>query len=171
MKVNRQLQARAALPPRKRSRYPLDRRLGEPQSRPGRRGEEKILDPVETRTPTPWSASPLPVAIPTTLSRLLYFQIKYFKLQVFAGNIKSVLEEASETANTTCNTGHTSTPVLYSSQWELLVISLRVGHFAGWLNRNAVSFIVLLTKTTGIPLKRTQNRGCGFDSTLLYSYV
>jgi hypothetical protein len=30
-----------------------DRRLGGPQSRSGRRGEEKILDPTGTRTPTP----------------------------------------------------------------------------------------------------------------------
>jgi hypothetical protein len=34
-------------------RYPLDRRLGGPQNRSGRRGEEKILDPTGTRTPTP----------------------------------------------------------------------------------------------------------------------
>jgi hypothetical protein len=33
-------------------RYSLDRRLGGPQSRSGRRGEEIILDPTGTRTPT-----------------------------------------------------------------------------------------------------------------------
>jgi hypothetical protein len=33
-------------------RYPLDRRLGGPQSRSGRRGEEKILEPTGTQTPT-----------------------------------------------------------------------------------------------------------------------
>jgi hypothetical protein len=27
--------------------YPLDRRLGEPQNRAGRHGEEKILDPTD----------------------------------------------------------------------------------------------------------------------------
>jgi hypothetical protein len=32
--------------------YPLERRLGGPQSQFGRRGEENILDPAETRTPT-----------------------------------------------------------------------------------------------------------------------
>jgi hypothetical protein len=53
------------------SRYPLDRRLGGPQSRSGRRGEQKILYPTGTRNPTPCSSSPQPVAIPTTLSRLL----------------------------------------------------------------------------------------------------
>jgi hypothetical protein len=47
----------------------LDRRLGGPQSRSGRRGEEKILVPTSTRTPT--SLVVQPVAIPTTLSRLL----------------------------------------------------------------------------------------------------
>jgi hypothetical protein len=36
----------------------LDRRLGGPQSRFGRFGEEKILDPTETRNPTPRSSSP-----------------------------------------------------------------------------------------------------------------
>jgi hypothetical protein len=32
---------------------------------------EKILDPTETRTPTPASSNQYPVAIPITLSRLL----------------------------------------------------------------------------------------------------
>jgi hypothetical protein len=59
----------------KSPRYPLDRRLGGPQSRYGRRGEEKILDPTGTRTPNPRSSSPWPVAIPTTPSRLLYAYI------------------------------------------------------------------------------------------------
>jgi hypothetical protein len=43
-------------PREKSTRYPLDRRLGEPQSQSGRHGEEKILDPSGTRTPTPRSA-------------------------------------------------------------------------------------------------------------------
>jgi hypothetical protein len=38
-------------------RYLLDRRLGGPQSRSGRLGEEKVLDPVGTRTPTHRSSS------------------------------------------------------------------------------------------------------------------
>jgi hypothetical protein len=38
-------------------RYPLDRRLGGPQSRSEGHGEEKILDPTGTRTPTPRSSS------------------------------------------------------------------------------------------------------------------
>jgi hypothetical protein len=40
------------------SRYTLDRRLGGPQNRSGRRGEQTILDPTGTRTPTPRSSSP-----------------------------------------------------------------------------------------------------------------
>jgi hypothetical protein len=48
----------------------LDRRLGRSQNRSGRRGEEKILDPTGTRTPTPQPFSPQPVAIPTALSQL-----------------------------------------------------------------------------------------------------
>jgi hypothetical protein len=43
MEVSGQFHAQAALPSRKEPQYPLDRRLGGPQSRSGRRGEEKIL--------------------------------------------------------------------------------------------------------------------------------
>jgi hypothetical protein len=48
-------------------RYPLDRRLGGPQSRSGRRGEEKILDP--TRIPTPTFGRPARIQL---LYRLRY---------------------------------------------------------------------------------------------------
>jgi hypothetical protein len=41
-------------------RYPLDRRLGGPQNRSGRHGEEKILTPTGTQTPTPGSVAHLP---------------------------------------------------------------------------------------------------------------
>jgi hypothetical protein len=37
----------------KSPRYPLDRRLGGPQSQSGKFEEEKILDPTGTRTPSP----------------------------------------------------------------------------------------------------------------------
>jgi hypothetical protein len=50
--VSGQLHAPAALSRRKNPRYPLDRRLGEPQSRSGLPGGEKILVPTGTRTPT-----------------------------------------------------------------------------------------------------------------------
>jgi hypothetical protein len=43
MEVSGQLHVPAALPPGKVPRYPLDRRLGGPQSRSGRCGEEKNL--------------------------------------------------------------------------------------------------------------------------------
>jgi hypothetical protein len=46
-------------------RYTPYRWLGAPQSLPGRRGEEKILDDAGTRIPTRPSSSPKPVAIPT----------------------------------------------------------------------------------------------------------
>jgi hypothetical protein len=52
-------------------RYPLDRRLGGPQNRSRRRGEEKNLVPTGTRAPTPRPSSPQPLAIPTALSRLM----------------------------------------------------------------------------------------------------
>jgi hypothetical protein len=51
-------QAPTALP-----QYPLDRRLGGPHGRSGRRGEEKILDSTRIRTPTFWSSSPQLVAM------------------------------------------------------------------------------------------------------------
>jgi hypothetical protein len=45
MEVSGQLQAPAALPQGKSPWYPLDRRLGGPQSRSGRGGEEKNSQP------------------------------------------------------------------------------------------------------------------------------
>jgi len=41
--VSHQFHARATLPPRKRTRFPLDRRLGGPQRRSGHGGKEKQL--------------------------------------------------------------------------------------------------------------------------------
>jgi hypothetical protein len=52
------------------TRYPLDRRLGGPQSWSGRYAEMKILEPTGTRTPTLLSSSPQVVAIPTALPQL-----------------------------------------------------------------------------------------------------
>jgi hypothetical protein len=49
MEVSDQLHDPAASPPGKEPRYPLDRRLGGPQSRSGRHVEEKIVDPTGTR--------------------------------------------------------------------------------------------------------------------------
>jgi hypothetical protein len=46
MEVSGQLHAPAALPPGKDTRYPLDRRLGGPQSQSGRGGEEKNSQPL-----------------------------------------------------------------------------------------------------------------------------
>jgi hypothetical protein len=55
MGVNGQRHAPAALYPRgKKPRYPLDRRLGGPQSRSGRRGQKKSPLPllgIESRSP------------------------------------------------------------------------------------------------------------------------
>jgi hypothetical protein len=46
MEVSGQLHAPAAFPLGKRPRYPLDKRLGGPLNRSGRRGQEKIFDPT-----------------------------------------------------------------------------------------------------------------------------
>jgi hypothetical protein len=56
--VSDQLHASTALPPGKEPQYTLDRRVDEPQSRRGRRGEGKIFDPTGIRTPTPRLSSP-----------------------------------------------------------------------------------------------------------------
>jgi hypothetical protein len=70
--VSGQLHAAAVLPPRKATPLPIGyRKLGGPQSRSGQHGEEKILDPTGAQTSTPRSSSPQPVAISTSLSRLL----------------------------------------------------------------------------------------------------
>jgi hypothetical protein len=53
LEVSDQLHAPAALPPGKEPPVPLDRRLGGPQSRSGRHGEEKILTPTGTRNSEP----------------------------------------------------------------------------------------------------------------------
>jgi hypothetical protein len=45
MEVSGQLHAPAALPPGKETLVPMDRRLGGPQSRSGRGGEEKNSQP------------------------------------------------------------------------------------------------------------------------------
>jgi hypothetical protein len=64
MEVSGQLDASAALPAGEIGpRYPLDMRLGGPQSRSGRYGGNKNLAPAGNPTPA--------VAIPTELSRLL----------------------------------------------------------------------------------------------------
>jgi hypothetical protein len=54
MEVSCQLYDPTALPPGKKNRYLLDRKLGGPQSRSGRGGEEKkktFPAPVRNRTP------------------------------------------------------------------------------------------------------------------------
>jgi hypothetical protein len=72
MEVSGQLHAPVALPQGKRPWYPLDRRLGGPQSRSGRGGVKKNpqsppgIGPYNSDRP----ARAL-VAIPTELSRLL----------------------------------------------------------------------------------------------------
>jgi hypothetical protein len=53
MEVSGQLHSSAALLAEKEPRYTQERRLGGPQNRSRRRGEENIFDPNGTRTPTP----------------------------------------------------------------------------------------------------------------------
>jgi hypothetical protein len=60
MEVSGQLHAPAGLPPGKDPRYPLDRRLGGPQSRSGRGGEEIDFQPPPEIEP--WTPIVQPVA-------------------------------------------------------------------------------------------------------------
>jgi hypothetical protein len=64
LEVSGQLHVPAALP-----LVPTGGWVG-PRAGLGGRGEEEILNPTWTRTPTPRSSRPHPVAIPTTLPRL-----------------------------------------------------------------------------------------------------
>jgi hypothetical protein len=58
--------------------------------------EKKILDPTGTRTPTPWSSSPWPVAIPTALSflcrrlHLTWLILRPFKMETTYSSETSV---------------------------------------------------------------------------------
>jgi hypothetical protein len=58
-------------PQGKTPRCPLNRRLGGPQYRSGRRAEERILDPTGAQTPIPLLSIPYPVAVPATLFLLM----------------------------------------------------------------------------------------------------
>jgi hypothetical protein len=71
---------RPLYPRGKSPRYPLDRRLGGPQNRSGRRGREKNRAHNGTRTPTPRPSNPQPVAIPTALTRL-FFLLTYAEIK------------------------------------------------------------------------------------------
>jgi hypothetical protein len=55
----------------KSPRYPLDRRLGRPQSRSGRRGEEKILGPTGTLVVQPVASRYTDYAIPGSRNDLV----------------------------------------------------------------------------------------------------
>jgi hypothetical protein len=105
-----QLHAPAALTPGRSPWYPLDRRLGRPQSRSGRHGEVKILDSTGTRTPTSRSSSPWPVAITTALSAFILPYL-FFLLQTYLSSQKPVISpfcctsSCMSTLGAYCNTG------------------------------------------------------------------
>jgi hypothetical protein len=65
--TNCQLRATAALPARKKSPVPIVWEAGWVPELVVRHEEEKILDPTDTRTPTPLRSSQWQVAIPTAL--------------------------------------------------------------------------------------------------------
>jgi hypothetical protein len=79
MEVSGQLHDPATLPQGKNPRYPLGRRLGGPQSRSGRGGEEKNSQP-------PPGIEPLNPGLPAR-SPVLY-QLKYYGSSVPSGEWK-----------------------------------------------------------------------------------
>jgi hypothetical protein len=81
--VTGQLHATAALPPGKSPRYPLDRKLGGPQNRSGRRGEEKILEPTGTQNPPARSRSLYGLRYPVSQSTAVGVFIENFILIKF----------------------------------------------------------------------------------------
>jgi hypothetical protein len=76
MEVSGQLHAPAALPPGKEPLvwYPLDRRLGGPQSRSGRDGEEKNSQPLPGLEPP--IIQPIAQLYTTELSQLLVWFVQ-----------------------------------------------------------------------------------------------
>jgi hypothetical protein len=59
--------------------YPLDRRLGGPQSRSGQYGEVKILDPTGTRTPDFSVVQPI-ASCYTDYATATHTTVEYFKM-------------------------------------------------------------------------------------------
>jgi hypothetical protein len=72
MEVSRRVHAPAALSPGKESWHPLDRRLGGPQSRSGRVGEEKNSQPLPGLEPP---IQPVAQRCTTELPRVLLLSV------------------------------------------------------------------------------------------------
>jgi hypothetical protein len=123
---------RPLYPQGKSLRYPLDRRLGGPQSRSGRHGEEKNLGPTGTRSPTPSSSRLYPVAIPTELSRLCRGEEV---VKISCGSVQSAHQE-----------GELSRLVLdHGPSWDQVLALPSVSQQGGWrvCTSNAVWGVVL----------------------------
>jgi hypothetical protein len=88
-------------PRRKNPQYPLDRRLGGPQSRSGRRGEKKILTLPGLELRTLGRPARNPVAVSNALSRLLT------KVNIFTRAVREQL-------------GASRTPTKKEHVWQLL---------------------------------------------------
>jgi hypothetical protein len=76
-------------------RYPLDRRLGGPQHRSKRHGEENILDSTGTRTPTPRLSSFRVKAKITGFTETLAITNMTIRCANLKGNLNSTVAETS----------------------------------------------------------------------------
>jgi hypothetical protein len=83
LEVSGELHAPTALLPGKEPLVPIRYELGGPQSRYWRCGEEKILDHTGTRTLTPRSFTPYPVAIPTRLITTIIIKYPNQECRIF----------------------------------------------------------------------------------------
>jgi hypothetical protein len=109
---------RQLYPRGKRSRYPLDRRLGEPQSRSRQHGKEKILDPSGTRTPA--SSVVQPVASSYT---------DYYSLKVLLIRLEIFNVTRHNNNNNNNNNPVTSVSILHwllTSSWFIYYISIKI---------------------------------------------
>jgi hypothetical protein len=118
-------------------RYPLDRRLAGPQSRSGRHGEEKILDPTETQTPTPQSSSLQPVAIMSAQPSLSWGEGKSYKATVLSFHFLKI-----NLLHTHARTYELNRNVTFSLKWTYCLLecdTTQSGRLLPMFQRNILS--------------------------------
>jgi hypothetical protein len=117
-------------PQGKSPRYPLGKTLGGPQSQCGRRGREKILGPTRTRTPIPWSASPV-------ASRYTGYTIPAHN-----NNVTSLINSVNTAQHATIEEAVFSFSTVTSQQWIVITLDVFSVHSTdaplSWLDSDRV---------------------------------